>query len=369
MTIDTTDLGMRKHSVILLALAFFLPFSTAVSVGASPGFIDVGEIEPGTTQEIDFYITTNMDEEFQVSPEYRKTTKFLGYSGIEMENISEQDVSSWIDFTEESYTIDPSSSETYELPEGTSVNAEGVVTMEINIPPNPEPGYRMGELELNPSISGDGSGAGARVVGQTVPGFAFSTPGVVERDMEVGNIRGIRIGENEVQIIGRIGNTGTVTTAFEGAEVDVLNEGNQKIGSVRFDSATLEPGEYADIEAIWDSESVEGGEYAIEGTGSYSTGETYISGDFVITSAVQERESVDEPSGGTAEEPGSETPVTMIIVLAMLLGVLLYVLEIDLMWIAMIIGGTAVSMFILFGTASNYLVLIPLMSIALMLYV
>jgi len=369
MTIDTTDLGMKKYSAILLALVFFLPFSASASIGVSPGFIDLGEVESGTTQEIDFYVTTNVGQEFVVEPEYEKSTKFIGSSGIQMRNVSEQDISSWIEFTQDTYNINPSTSETYELPNGATVNAEGVITMRIEVPPNAEPGYRLGELEINPSVSGEGSGAGARVFGQTVPGFAFRTPGKVDRDIRVSDVRAIRIGENQVQLIGRIGNEGTVTAGFNGAEINVTDASGQKVGYFEFPPAVLSPGEYAEISGTWSSVNVQGGEYSVEGIGNYETGETYISGNFAITSAIQEKEEVDEPSGGRTEESGSESPLTMIIMLSMLLGVLLYIMEIDLMWVVMIMGSTAVSLFVLFGTASNYLLLIPVMSIALMLYV
>lgn len=361
---------MEKLTKLLFVLVLLAPFSSAVSVGASPGFIDIGEVEPGTTQEIDFYITTNSEESFQVSPSYQFSSMYAvgENSPISMQNVSEQDISTWIDFTQDTYTIDPTNEQAYELPDGSTVNAEGRVTMEVSIPPNAEPGYRTGEVNLQTSIAGSGGGAGARVLAQTVPGFAFRVPGSVSRDIDMDNLQAIRVGENRVQVIAQLRNKGTVTTKFRGGSAEIRNSDGSRVGSISFGEATLEPGEYAEVDTTWISNNI-GGEYSVEGTGDYRTGETYISGNFVVTDTIQERKSVDEPSGGEAEEQESGAPIVMIVILSLLLATLLYLIDVSFTWIIMLAGSTAVALYILLGPVSNTLVLIPLVSMAIMMYI
>lgn len=361
---------MKKLVRLLVICTLFIPFTSAISVGVSPGFIDLGEVDPGSTQEIDFYITTNSEEPFDVKPKYDLTTTYASGDGsdIPMRNVSEQNISSWIEFSQETYNIDPSTEQTYDLPDGSSVSAEGVITMNINIPSNVEPGYRMGQIELEPGISGEGNEAGARVLAQTVPGFAFRLPGNVERNIEFSDLQAVRVGQQQVQIIGQFRNRGTVTTNFRGGEVEVRDSQNRLLDNIYFGSANLEPGEFAEIDTTWISDEIDGGEYSIEGKGDYRTGETYISGEFAITDTIQERQNVDEPSGGVAEEAESEAPLVMIIIISILLGTILYILDIELTWIGILTGGLMISLYILLGPVSNVMVLIPLISLAVILY-
>jgi len=361
-------MNIRNLILLTVLLLVVIQPASAATVGVSPGFIDYGDVEKGDSQEITFYITTNIEEEFELNPEYSPSTKFVDNgNGISMENVSEQDISNWISFSQNTYTIDPSTSETYRLPDGSSVNAEGSISMEVDIPPNAEPGYKIGEIELNPSITGEGDGAGARVFGQTVPGFAFRVPGTVNRDISISDIQAVRIGEDQVQIIYQLRNTGTVTTRFTGGKATVRGN-SQNLGRINIGPATLTPGEYAEVDSTWRSDRVEGGEYEIEGSGDYSTGETYISGQFVIQDVIQERQSVDEPSGGVVEEQ-KNTPLTMIAIISLLIGTLLYILDIKFTWIAMIVGSTTISLYILLSSAANALVLIPLLSILVLWYI
>lgn len=372
MRIDYLGLGMNKLFYLLLAITFFSGLTSAASIGVTPGYLNNGEVEPGNTVEFQYYITaSDIEQEFEVDPRYQRSLKYaLGDNGIlDMRETSEQDISQWIEFEQDTFTVDPTTSETYELEDGTSVNANGVVNFEVDVPPNAEPGYKIGTLELNPSMVGEGgSGAGAKLIAQTVPGFAFRVSGSVERRIELAGIDAVRVGENQVQIIEQLRNTGTVTTTLVKGKADILNSQNQKVGTINLDAATLKPGEYAETSQLWTTEDLEGGRYSIEGQGDYRTGEMYVSGDFVITESIEERRSIDEPSGGEVQESES-APITLIVIVSLLVATLLYLMDIGFTWIIMLAGGTGIILFILLGSASNTLVLIPLISIGIMMYI
>lgn len=361
---------MKKVVLLALVIVFFAGFSLAASIGVTPGYVDYGEVEPGDSIEVELYITTSeIDEEFEVEPEYKSSLKYaLGENAvIDMRNVSEQNIESWIEFDQDTFNIDPSTSDTYQLPEGTSVSAEGVIRFTVSIPPNTEPGYRIGTIQINPSLSGERSGAGAKLIAQTVPGFAFRVPGSVNRDIELAGIQGVRIGENRVQIINQLRNTGTVTTTLTGGEADILDSEGRRVGQISVNSAKLSPGEYAEVDDLWVREDLEGGEYSVEGQGDYRTGETYISGDFVITDTIRERQSIQEPS--TATEPEKDTPLTLIIILSLLLGTLLYLFDVRFSWTFIMTVVTAVGLYISLSSVPTYLLLIPVFTIAVMLYV
>ncbi len=361
---------MRKLILSILLIVLMTGFSSAASIGVTPGYIDYGEVEPGDSIDIEFYITTSqIDGEFTVDPEYRSSLRnALGENAvIDMRNVSEQNIESWIEFDQESFSIDPSTSETYQLPDGTSVNAEGVISFTVDVPPNTEPGYRLGALEINPDIGGEGSGSGARLVAQTVPSFAFRVPGSVDRNIELTGTQAVRIGESRVQIINQLRNTGTVTTTLTGGEVSILDSEGQRVGQISVNSAKLAPGEYAEIDDVWVKEDLEGGEYSLEGQGDYRTGEMYISADFVITDTISERQSIDEPSAETTESE-EDTPITLIVILSLLAGTLLYLLDVKFTWTVIITGVTGVGLYIVLSSVPTYLLLIPAITIAVMLY-
>lgn len=362
---------MKKLGFLILGIVYLTYFAAAASIGVTPGYINYGDVEPGESIDVQFYVTTSeIDQEFEVKPEYEKSLKYaLGQNAvIDMRNVSEQDIDSWIESEQETYTIDPSSSETYQLPDGTSVNAEGVISLTVDVPPNTEPGYRIGTVQINPNFQDERSGASARLVAETVPGFAFRVPGSVDRSIELADTRAVRVAENRVQIINQLRNTGTVTTTLTGGEIDVLNDRNQKVGSISVKSATLAPGEFAEIDALWVKDDLEGGQYSLEGQGDYRTGEMYISGDFAITDTIRERQSIDEPSAETTESE-DKAPLTLILIVSLLLGTVFYLLDLELTWVIMLTGGMAVSLYILLSSVPTYLFLIPLISIGIMLYI
>lgn len=359
---------LKKTFLAVLIILMFSGLAFSASVGTAPGFLDMGEIEPGETIEETIYITTNFDDTFVIRPELRAgpiTAMFRETNEMRHET-SEKDISEWIEVQEQA-EIDPNETTTHRLEDGSAVRANGKFDFEIRAPPNAEPGYHYGSFNLNPEIQAEGDGAGSVNWGETRPNFRFRVSGYAERDIQVTNIEGIRIGENRVQLIKQIRNSGTVTTRLRSGTADIVNENNEKVGEIRTSRATLEPGEIAEIDNTWNSEEVEGGSYSVEGTASYRTGETYISGDFVVTDIIRERQTVEEPSGGEVEETGG-VPFTLILIFMVVLGVLLYLFELNFLWLVLFAGFSGIILFVLFSAASNYLILILLATTTLMLY-
>ena len=336
----------------------------AASIGTTPGSIDLGELEPGQSYEQEVYITTNFDEEFLIRPSLTSGTRSSHFEGENGSEVSEKNISDWVNFDEE-VEIDPNTTITHELEDGSSVNAEGVFSFEVNVPNDAEPGYQYGLFRLNPEISSGGQ-EGTINWAETRPNFRFRIPGQADRSVEVTDVRAIRIGDEEVQIVKQLQNTGTVTTRLRRGELSILNENSEEIDELDVGSALLAPGEVAEIDTTWSSENVQGGNYQAEGIGDYRTGETHISGDFAITDVIRDPVDIDEPEAETEDD--ADIPYTLLLMVLLFLGVILYLLEVDLVWTIIFVGVTGISLFILFSSAPSYLILILAAIIGVTLY-
>jgi len=344
-------------SVLLVLLSGFVASS---SVGAAPSIFELGEVEPGETIEKNIYVQTNFQNEFVVNPSVN-TGPHDGHFSNEnslAHEISEADIDDWIE-TEENVPVDPNDTQSYELSDGTSVNANAYFNFRLEVPGNAEPGYYFGRIRLNPEIESEENGAGTTNWGETIPTFRFQVPGQAERSIEVTDVNGIRIGEEQVQLIMQLQNTGTVTTRMTGGNLSILDIDGFEIDELSMPPATLAPGEVAEVDRNWDYEDLEGGNYEVDGLGDYRTGETYISGDFSVSSVIRDRQTIDQPEAEQDEE-GFDIPFTLVIMILLILGTVLYFFEIDFLWTIVIVGFVGISAFIFFSTASNYLILILL---------
>jgi len=358
---------MKKLTLLAALLIFLTGLVSSASVGAAPGFVDFGEVEPGDTVQQEVYVTTNFGQEFIVEPEfgYVRSSARFDESNDRRHETSDNYIGDWFEIPEEA-EIDPNETETYELEDGSSVNADGVFTYEITVPSNAEPGYHYGAISLNPGFDTEG-GAGTVNWGETRPFFRLRVPGQAERGIDVTDVNGIRIGEERVQLIMQLQNTGTVTTRMTGGNLSILDDEGYEIDEIDVPPATLAPGEVAEVDRTWSYEDLEGGNYEVDGIGDYRTGETHISGDFSVSSVIQQREAIDEPEAEQDEEE-SDIPLTLVLMLLMILGAVLYFFEIDFFWIVVFVGFVGISAFIFFSAASNLLILILVFLIGVTVY-
>lgn len=358
---------LKKAIALTILTGFFAALGAAASVGVAPGSVDLGEVNSGETVEQDFYITTNYNQNFFVQPSFRsgsRSTMFDEDNERRYET-SEADISEWVSVQDE-VEVEPNNTQRYTLDDGRSVNANGFFRAQISVPYDAEPGYYYGSFNLDPETDSEVGGAGTETWGVARPNFRFRVSGQVERGIEINNVEGVRTGNDRVQIIKQLQNTGTVTTRLSGGNITVLNEEGESLDEFRIGSATLAPGEVAEIDTTWSSENVEGGNYQVDGIGDYRTGETHISGDFAITGVIRDPVDIDEPDAESEDD--ADIPYTLLLMVLLFLGVILYLLEIDLVWIIIFVGVTGISLFIIFSSAPTYLILILASLIGVILY-
>ena len=349
---------------LAILTGFFTALGVAASVGTTPSSLNIGEVEPGETIEQTFYITTSYQEEFILEPSFSNgATNRRFRDETKSDETSEKDISDWVELTEE-VEVNPNTSEEVEVEDG-SVNSEASFDMVINVPNDAEPGYHHGRIRLNPDLESSPSGAGTVNWGETIPRFEFYVQGHAERDIDILDVEGIRIGEDRVQIIKQLQNSGTVTTRLDSSEVDVVRNGDN-VGTITVSSAKFAPGEVAEVESIWRTSDLEGGNYQVEGLVDYRTGETHLSDDFSITDIIRDPVDIDEPEAETEDD--ADIPYTLLLIVLLFLGVILYLLEVDLVWTIVFVGVTGISLFILFSSAPSYLILILAAIIGVTLY-
>ena len=362
---------MRKG---LLAAAFLLMVSAAVAqstIGAAPGYRDLGTIERGESRDVTFYITSDASETFELQAGFQEPLYSRVFSGGEIENqYSREPIDSWVNFDQDSYVIDPNDTTTVRLENGAPVSSQGEVTFNIRVPRDAEPGYRVGGVSLSPESTDSGSVVGASNMGIVRPSFAFRVPGEVTRDIELTNLRALRIGDNSAQIIAEFRNTGTVTTRMDSDTLPIVNQASQKVGEIDLGSQTIAPGQYAQLDAVWSGENVDGGEYSIEGTVNYMTGNAYVgesTGSFVLTDQIQERVEVEETS---PDGSGQDSEISMFLVLLFLvfLGVLLYSFDIDPFWIVIGVCATGMVLLVLSTSIPNWLIPVLLIGVGGLVY-
>jgi len=245
---------MKKFVVLYLFFVLLLSLKISLSqkytVGVSPPFIDLGEIEKGETRSVKFYIVSPSNEEMLVKLiEHKDNIDFVkSYNFTLLANYSEEDISNWI-----KYFSNPVVLKSQDQPLQTAI---GKVTnwREINfllsVPKNAEPGYHSFSIQPEPEFTGQGGGQiGVGIIAVTKVNIIFKIPGEAIRKGEIVDV----IGEgNKVRIFFK--NTGTVTMkVFASGEI---YDGN-KTYSFYSAKEIVKPNELKEIVAFID-EQLEG---------------------------------------------------------------------------------------------------------------
>jgi hypothetical protein len=357
---------MKKLWLATLLL-LLIGFTASQSTGTRPGFQNIGTVPAGQTQIVNFYLTSSgYDSPYpvSVSAEEPLSSRMLDpvESPVEVEEYSEEPIDSWMDFTQDQFTVDPNNATTYVLPNGDTIEAEGRIRMYLRVPSNAEPGWHAGAISISPQIDSSGTGFGSQVQAVTQPTFVFRVPGNAERRLEVVDARGIRTGEDTARIDIRVANRGSVTTSIAGGEIDVYNrETRERVDSMILGNMEFRPQRSRVISTTMRS-GVEQGSFRLNGSIDYWSSEAFIGGQtFGLSSQIQTEPADPEEFGEDgAQNNGSNTPIWLPILFVILVAVVLYSFDFDLFWIAVIAGFLAIALFIIMSPVSNWLLVILL---------
>lgn len=368
---------MKKLVIAALMMAMISGVS-AQSTGAAPSFTNLGDVNPGETRKATLYVTSTYDEAYQISPKVEEplSSKYLDPvdSPLPIESYSEENISSWVDFSQESYVVNPQNTTDYVLSNGVSVNAAGKVTYYIRVPQDAEPGWHTGAIAINPSSSTGNLGYSAQAQAITVPNFAFNvkSPENPERRLEVVDARGIRTGENTARIDIRVANRGTVTTGIRGGNVDIVNrETGEVLTSISVGYYLLEPSQSRIISSHIRTESLEQGAYSLNGSIDYSSSKAFVGQQtFALSSQIQaspEDPSTFNPDSNQSSDD-SGASLWLMVLFVVVMSAVMYSFGFDPFWIVVAAGFIVIGLFILVSPVSNWMLLVLLTTPVIILY-
>lgn len=364
---------MERKLLLVATLALLMVSgASAINLGVNPDTRDLGEVERGETYDLDFNLIlsgTSSDVAADVSYveasnnilQPRDSDRNYDFSSDEA---SHESMDSWVSFEQDRLVLDP---EDYEEKNGLTIH--GTVNGELTVPNDAEPGYHMFLVDLQPELA-DGGGITLQAVSQ--PTVVFRVPGRAERDIEVRSVTGLRSGDSSAQLNVEVVNTGTVTTRLRSSDLEVVDEDTgAKIADTPINSEKIAPGERRTVTANIDtSGDLEAGQYRVRGNMDYITGKAVFDDTIAIEDFIEIQPSENQTGQQTGGEGGDREalPTWLVIMVLVALGVVLYSFDIDPFWIAVLVGFTAITAFVLMTGLPTWLILIALIVTVITVY-
>jgi hypothetical protein len=364
---------VNKFIIIVFLGIHLCSITSAASLGAAPSNIDLGVVEPGDTVEKEIYVrVSNVDNNFTISPYANGIAPITLFESYDSSRLSEKSSSSWWDFEES--IVNPNT----EIPDN-QINLEnnnlptlhGYSKGTLTVPADAEPGIRRGHIQLGSDLSSSGTdsgaSAGARFIAPTRISYVFDVAGNVKRDVIVQDIRGIRTDTNRASIELLLSNEGTTTVTSQNFEIDIQRRDNT-IDTLTAKGITLEPGETQWTNAYWTGSQVDEGQYYLDGEVDYFTGSAYASGSFSLGDIVTVEQAPDDSPVTDGQDSRETVPMWLVFMVLAIMAVLMWSFDIEPFWIMAIVGGLAISAFILLSGVSNYLLVVLLMAVGIVVY-
>jgi len=264
--------NLKLVLISTLFLTLLIQETHAQSVGVSPPFLDLGEIQPGKSRIVKFNVVTVSDEVslVQLGKAKVNTDRFKKdeYKNLRM-NYSEQDILPWIEFIKNPVDL----AKTEEIPKtkaGSMIKSAKEVTFIVNVPKDAEPGYHMGMITLDPLVPKTGRTITIKAI---VPfTFVFKVPGKAIRDGKIFEVSSGSYYSGGIILDIFFQNTGTVTISTLPIEIKIFDKKNNPIDSFSSEVFSIKPGEMKHMTALWNLKNVEFGIYDAEVKIDYISG-------------------------------------------------------------------------------------------------
>jgi len=359
-----------KKTLVLLLLIFMTGLVTAESIALSPASNELGEIREGSSEQVTVYVdAVGYDEPFRIDPSFDnpRTSRIMREgSNIDRSQYSAQDISDWVEFSRDTYRIDPNGSV-----EANGRTYDGQITYTVDVPINDaEPGYHGGSISPEVVDSGEsGSFNSASSIGLGVYNFYFKVPGTAYRDLEY-EPRVLRTGTDEITVVNRITNQGTVSTTVSETRFTLENMNGNFSTSRRINAIEVPEGGAETVVTTISSSNVESGNYRIDGDIDFITGSATASDSFSLSDVVdvEPSELESDQQDSTDNFSNSSLPLWLVVMILIVFAVLMYSFGIDPVWILAAVGLLGISMFILFTPVSNLLLVVLLTVSGILIY-
>lgn len=293
-------------SILLLSnRAFSAP---NYNVGVSPGSIDLGEVEAGTTKVVDFYIVTLSEETMLV----RLDPETVIFDTVPFKNnFSEENMLSWINIIDNPVELEPNQ-ETLQTGGG-SINSHRQVSFLVKIPKDAEPGDHMFKIKPVPLTKQDDIGTvGSRVVAVTAIKVIFNVAGNPIRkgsilDVETGSYK-----EDSVELKTYFQNTGTVTISANGIQKIYDKEG-KLVDEIRLGKTYIEPKEIKTFRGTLKTSGLSAEEYDVYTVIDYTTGKAEKSSAIELS-----------PTTSLTIEQGGDMTLFIVVIMILIVSIIIY---------------------------------------------
>jgi hypothetical protein len=251
------------------------------SIGVSPSFINLGELERGSTKIVKFFLVTPSTEPFLVylesdrgSLDFFSSDKYKNLTS----NYSEQDTISWVEFLKNPFELTPSNESL--KTKGGEIRGWREVSFLLNVPKNAEPGYHLINVRPNPSLPAETLGqAGARVIAIVPITILFKVQGDAKREGVILDVTSGNYAGNRFVINTYFQNIGTATISAIASQSVYSND--KSIANISSSKELIKPGELKILKAYLPADVISFGDYNVFTTVSYTTG--YASKNSTIT--------------------------------------------------------------------------------------
>lgn len=277
--IEMSSYTPRLGILFITSLLFLLliPSSSAqITIAVSPGVLDIGKIEPGTSRIARFsLITPSNPENFLVYLRAIRGNSIVfkssGYKNF-LSNYSEEDVSSWVDFISNPVELNQTL-ENQEPWKGNKIRGARTITFILHVPEDAEPGYHTGFVPLDIEYLGAKRMISINAVAQLT--FIFMVPGNAIREGKILSMSSGSYRDSGLNIGVFFKNTGTVTIETEPAKIEILDKRGNVIDTATLNSARIKPGELRSLTGLWHLKDVDYGFYNATVEIGYLTGSAF----------------------------------------------------------------------------------------------
>lgn len=262
----------------------------ALSVGVAPPVLDAGEMLPGESKAMTFYLMTDHEKDLLVDLSTKNSIRSFydpakgrfRYS-FSAENASEEDISGWLTFLKKSVILPPEKKLVY-LDGGGVANANQGAEVIISVPRDAEPGYHAGVVSPYPRVSIEGGGTGLGIISTVEMSYVLKVPGKAVRDAEIAGVdlSVDSAGHGMLRIL--VKNRGSVTISARADSIRVFNN-SQVIAETASNDRKISPGSVGELSVGLDTRGLKGF-YDVEAHVEWLTGGDSFDGEVEVTEYV-----------------------------------------------------------------------------------
>jgi hypothetical protein len=248
-----------------------------LSIGCSPGVIEIGDVERGKSYVGEFYVLSDTKRNLivELSSFRPERSFFVPYSRsyeFEEEEASEEDASSWLTFIENPVIIKPHTQEY--LFNGVRIRGNKRVTFLLKIPEDAEPGYHLIGISPSPRTMTTGMGFTVSAVAVVNPFVSFRVEGEAIRSGKIVYFDSPRVSEEYERIDVYVANNGTVTMSIGLSKLKIYDMNGTLLANFSSNNMIyVKPKEKRPLSVFWNVKNVKSGSYKVTACVAWFTGE------------------------------------------------------------------------------------------------